>query len=67
MTIQYFRDSEGKKGSIGTQVNEISCAGSVIAKTLTVDRIISKGRAGVRLYFIEGGYAGSKVVKIIEK
>lgn len=67
MTIQYFRDSEGKKGSIGTQVNEISYLGSVIAKTLTVDQIISKGRAGVRLYFKEGGYAGSKSVEIIEK
>ncbi|MDG4729042.1 hypothetical protein P8Q44_12195 [Bacillus pumilus] len=67
MTIQYFRDSEGKKGSIGTQVNEISYLGTVIAKTLTVNQIISKGRAGVRLYFKEGGYAGSKSVKIIEK
>ncbi|MEK3940567.1 hypothetical protein [Bacillus sp. FSL R5-0431] len=67
MTIQYFRDSEGKKGSIGSKVNKISCLGSVIAETLTVDRIISKGRAGVRLYFKEGGYEGSKSVKIIEK
>lgn len=68
MTIQYFRDSEGKKGSIGTQViiNDASWK-FVEEKILTVDRIVSIGEERTRLYFKERGFANTKSVKIIEK
>ncbi|PRS37411.1 hypothetical protein C6Y02_13165 [Bacillus sp. NMCC4] len=68
MTIQYFRDSEGKKGSIGTKVIIIHAFWkSVEEKILTVDRIVSIGEGRTRLYFKERGFANPKLVKIIEK
>lgn len=65
MYRENFMDSEKKKGKVGSKVIEQYLDGER-GGVLTVKTIMSKGRAGTRLYFEEGGYGKAGNYKVVE-
>lgn len=62
-----FTDYNGKKGSVGSKVIEYTYIGEPFGEVKTVKELLNRGRAGIYIYFEEGGGGRAKWYGIVEE